>query len=83
MKYICTERLDGREEIFIFPDDIDHDAMAEALGRIKDQTHSNWKRVFRKPVSAGFVDSKGTCFGQSVTLGLDSRRKDSELLAEQ
>ena len=73
MKYICTKNEKNEEEIFIFPSTIDHDAMAEVLSLIKDQTHGNWNRVHRKPVSAGFITVNGTCHGRSETLGLASR----------
>ncbi len=81
MKYIVTKDEEGREEIFTFPDSVHHDAMAEILNRIKNQTHGNWKRVRRRPISAGFVRSDGTCFGSSETLRLESRPADTALLA--
>ena len=73
MKYICTKDEDGNEQVFTFPRAIDHDAMAEVLEHIKNQTHGNWERVYRRPVSAGFVNSKGECHGRSETLGVKSR----------
>lgn len=83
MKYICTTSEDG-EEIFTFPRTVNHDAMAEVLCMIKNHTHGNWKRVFREPISAGFVDTNGNCFGNSETLGLESRKiEDTTLLHEQ
>lgn len=82
MKFITTKDAEGREELFMFPSDIDHDAMAEVLGYIKNQTHGNWRRVFRKPVAAGFV-SGGKCHGKSETLGLSARPEDTALLAKQ
>jgi hypothetical protein len=72
MKYIVTER-DGIEEMFVFPDTINHDCMAEVLGRIKNTTHVTWKRVPRRPISAGFITVDGECYGRSETLNLDSR----------
>lgn len=85
MKFICTTSSDdGKEEIFTFPRSIDHDAMAEVLNYIKNQTRGNWKRVRRSPISAGFVDSKGSCYGESITLNLTSREpEDTRLLAAQ
>ena len=83
MKYICTETPEGKHEIFTFPRDIEHAAMAEVLWHIKDQTHGNWKRIPRMPISAGFVDHAGTCFGESESLKLKSRAEDTGLLAEQ
>lgn len=84
MKYICTVDNDSKMEIFTFPRSVNHDAMAEALEGIKNQTHGNWERVYRIPLSAGFVDSNGNCFGTSETLGLESRMtEDTKLLADQ
>jgi hypothetical protein len=72
MKYIVTER-EGIEEMFVFPDTINHDCMAEVLDRIKDRTTGNWYRVHRTPISAGFITVEGECYGRSETLRLDSR----------
>ena len=83
MKYIVTEDYDGNEEIFLFSKDINHDAMAEFLGYIKNQTHGNWIRVHRTPVSAGFVRNALECYGSSETLGLNSRPQDTALLKSQ
>ena len=84
MKYICMEGKDGKLEIFLFPRSIDHDAMAEVLDGIKNHTQGNWERVFRYPVSAGFVDHTGTCHGLSETLGLEANgSRDTELLTQQ
>lgn len=82
MKYIVMEDEDGKEEIFIFPKSVNHDCMAEALGRIKNQTWGSWVRVWRNPVSAGFV-SDGVCSGYSETLNLKSRGdQDSKLIGD-
>lgn len=84
MKYICTEDKEGKEEIFTFPNSIDHDAMADALSRIKNQTWGQWERVRRMPISAGFVGVDGKCYGNSETLGLESRNDtDSKILENQ
>ena len=83
MKYIATKQSDGTEEIFLFPKSVNHDAMAEILPYIKDQTHGDWSRVYREPISAGFVDYEGTCFGKSETLNLESRGGvDTQLLVQ-
>ena len=79
MKYIVMQDEEGAEDIFIFPRRIHHDAMAEALSRIKNQTHGNWERVVREPVSAGFVSGK-RCHGESESLRLKSRPQDAALL---
>jgi len=81
LKYICTIDEDDKREIFTFPRSVNHDAMAEALDGIRDQTHGNWRRIFRVPVSAGFVDAYGNCYGNSETLGLESQEEDTKLLA--
>ncbi len=72
MKYIVTER-EGIEEMFVFPDTINHDCMAEVISRIKNQSHGSWERVLRRPISAGFITVEGECYGRSETLRLDSR----------
>ncbi|MBT4130952.1 MAG: hypothetical protein HOD58_06255 [Gammaproteobacteria bacterium] len=83
MKYICTINSEGKEEIFTFPATINHDAMAESISGIKNHTHGDWERVLRDPVSAGFVDADSKCYGESESLGIESRPEDSALLAAQ
>lgn len=78
MKYLVAN-LEGNDAIFVFPREIDHDRMAEALGAIRFGYSHNWERKLRnaqadgKIVSAGFVSPDGTCHGRSETLDLDSR----------
>jgi len=72
MKYIVTE-LDGKEEIFIFPDSVNHDCMDEAISRIKSRKGSGWVRLRRRAISAGFITRDGKCYGRSETLNLSSR----------
>lgn len=83
MKFITTIDDDGVEEVFTFPDRVHHDAMAEVLEGIKNQTHRNWERVFRRPVAAGFVRPDGTCYGRSETLDLAAWEADTTLLTIQ
>jgi hypothetical protein len=84
MKYICMKNDAGMEEMFLFPRWVNHDCMEEALARIKDQTHGNWLRELREPISAGFVSATLNCHGKSETLGLDSRGEiDTKLLKDQ
>lgn len=83
MKYIRTATDDEKHEIFIFPKSVDHDCMMEMLARIKNTTTGRWERIRRVPVSAGFVDGNGTCYGESFTLGIGSDPTDTELLKEQ
>jgi hypothetical protein len=72
MKYIVTKDESGKEEIFLFPNNVHHDAMAEVLNHIKNQTWGDWERVRRKPIAAGFIE-KGECVGRSESLRLESR----------
>lgn len=83
MKFITTRDEDGTEEVFVFPRRVHHDAMAEVLEGIKNQTHGSWERIYRQPIAAGFVSTSGTCYGSSETLGLDARTEDTALLAKQ
>ena len=80
MKYICMKVIEtGEEEIFTFPNSVDHDVMASELSAMKDKSTGSWQRVRREPVSAGFV-SNGECHGHSETLNLSSREQDTDIL---
>lgn len=83
MKYICTKNELGLEEIFLFPSIVDHDTMMEGLTHLRNRTTGQWKRVYREPVSAGFVNESWTCHGESVTLRLKSREEDTDILRSQ
>lgn len=83
MKFITTANDKGEEELFVFPVAVPHDAMAEVLSRIKNQTHGDWRRIHRLPISAGFVTSDLVCHGRSESLGLSARPEDTALLARQ
>lgn len=53
--------------------------MMEVLEGVKNQTHGKWERIFRKPISAGFITATDTgiyCHGDSQTLGLSCRTKE-------
>lgn len=82
MKYLVAV-VDGKESIFVFPRDINHNRMAEALAGIRfDTIGGGWNRKYRDGdvISAGFVDL-GICHGRSETLKLNSRGPiDTELL---
>jgi len=78
MKYVVVSSDEAGEQLFIFPENIDHDVFAGVLSYIKHGGR-NWTRPHRKPVSAGFTDGK-ECYGHSETLGLGSRPQDSNLL---
>lgn len=84
MKYIVfLNESTKQEEIMVFPKSINHDCFAEGA-HFRNQTSGNWNRVFRKPISAGFVGSipKGlVCLGESMSLNLKSRPEiDTALL---
>jgi len=79
MKYIVTVDEDDNQEIFIFPAIVHHSIFAESIARMKDQSHGNWKRVTRTPISAGFIRN-GYCYGESESLGLKSLESDNMLL---
>ena len=78
MKYVVVESDEAGEQLFIFPKGIDHDEFASVLSYIK-HGGQNWTRPCRLPVSAGFTDG-ARCYGRSETLGLESRKTDTELL---
>ncbi|GAC1605795.1 MAG: hypothetical protein NVS3B3_04340 [Aquirhabdus sp.] len=78
MKYVVVHSEETGEQLFTFPKNINHDAFADVLRRIKTEGR-NWTRPFRKPISAGFTDGN-RCYGRSETLDLDSRPVDTELL---
>ena len=79
MKYVVVTSEEQGEQLFVFPKNINHDSFAEILSYIKVDEGHNWKRVFRKPIAAGFTD--GTkCYGKSESLNLSSRKEDTELL---
>lgn len=74
-KYVVMRHVDGEEHIFVFPPSVDHDRFAEATGAIRFGAEQQWRRHMYgfRPVSAGFVDHGGQCYGRSETLGLESR----------
>lgn len=83
MKYICTETAGGEKEIFTFPGSVNHDVMAEAICRLKDNTRGPFTRISRQPISAGFINSDNCCHGESITLRLKSRPdEDTKLLSD-
>lgn len=77
MKYIVV-MLEGKEYIFTFPKQVDHDRMFEAMAAIRfdvpNSFRGDWKRSLRDgcAISAGFI-TNGQCHGRSETLDLDSR----------
>lgn len=73
----------GLTILVTFPVTIDHDVMAEALSRMKNQTCGQWERVHREVVSAGFVNELLECHGESYSLGVPSDPNDTKLLRNQ
>jgi hypothetical protein len=83
MKYIVAI-VGGKEAIFVFPKEIDHDRFYEGLAAIRFGHGRDWtRRVLGRPsdlVAAGFVDN-GHCWGRSETLKIGSRgEQDTALL---
>lgn len=70
-----------RELPFIFPDFVTHSEYAETtMHHLAMYNDIRFARM--KVVSAGFVDTLGKirCYGESVTLKLQSRPQDSEII---
>lgn len=82
MKYIVTKDEQGKEELFAFSNTINHDAFAEGVEDLRNQTYDPWNRVFRYPISAGVIKNN-ECVGRSETLDLDSRPEDTILYKAQ
>jgi hypothetical protein len=80
MKFITTKTEEGKHEVFLFPRLVHHDAMAEMLEAIKTEINGKKDWVFRRPISAGFIDKNLDCHGVSETLNLKSRQKNDTLL---
>ena len=84
MKYICfVDENDENPEVFTFPRSVHHDCFAEGIDRVRSKSWGDWKRVYRRPISAGFVDSNNKCHGLSETLNLKSRPEDTDILRGQ
>lgn len=84
-KYIVMA-LGDNETIFVFPKVVDHDRMVEACAYIRFGGDHGWSRKYKEGqvISAGFISSKGECYGHSETLGLKSRGAvDTELFQGQ
>jgi len=75
VKYLVAV-LNSKEMMFVFPRDVEHDRMWEALEAIRFGDDHNWRRELQTEgslVSAGFIDLMGYCYGTSETLGIGSR----------
>lgn len=66
--------LDGKETMFVFPKEVDHDRMYEAMEAIRFGSDRAWNRKLREgeAVSAGFI-SNGECHGKSESMEMKSR----------
>ncbi len=81
-KYIVTKQKNGTEEIFTFPESVNHKEMAMSISHIKAINFDGggkWAWIEREPISAGFVVNK-ECVGMSESLGLRSRECDTKML---
>lgn len=81
MKYICVSGEGDKEYIYVFPKYVHHNAMEEVISHMRFVMESC---QYEKLLSAGFVNSKFECFGESETLHIKSRKdKDTKLLRQQ
>lgn len=72
MKYVVFANPVGEETIAVFPSAVMHIEMSKLVT-------DNAKRL--KPISGGFIDSEGRCYGQSLSLELKAReQEDTSLL---
>ena len=73
MKYVVFANPVGKETITIFPSIVMHVEMADLVKGVS-------KRL--KPISAGFINERGECYGESISLGgLESReQEDTDIL---
>lgn len=79
MKYVVVNSDEFGDQLFLFPESVNHNDFAEVLSNIKHGSYRNWNRIYREPVSAGFSDGV-ICYGRSESLNLDSRKIDTVLL---
>ena len=78
MKYIVYHEA-LREYLISFPDCINHDHMAEAVGFLRFGG-TQWRRSQGVVVSAGFIVG-GECLGRSESLKIGSRKvTDTDIL---
>lgn len=82
MKYIVTQSDTGIVELFMFPRHINHGYFAESLEALRSTTSNgrDWERIYRKPISAGFVSKDFKCYGRSESLNLNARPVEDTLL---
>lgn len=85
MKYVNVNLL-GADNIVLFPQEIAHKEMVEAIRFMKiEDGMGRWGRdyVDLEVVSAGFVTESGHCYGRSESLDKDSRPEDTSILQAQ
>lgn len=76
-----TKYVRFNDDTFImFSNQIPHDSASTGPQRFSDYEIRDTRRI---PVSAGFVtieDSKFVCYGKSESLGLSSKKDDTEMI---
>ncbi len=70
-KFVTFVDYQHKEHIMVFPEKIQHSSFASAISELSFGE--------LKPVSGGFVKD-GECFGKSISLNMESRPQDTELL---
>ena len=71
IKYVVFKKI-RREFIVIFPSDLTHIELANSITKMSKYT---------EPISGGFIEN-GKCFGESISLDLESRGEEDTLLLE-
>jgi len=86
VKYVCTVQEDGphpgKEEIFPIPDDVIHATFAVRI-EVMPEWIGDRNLIFRRIISAGFINSKGECVGKSESLKLTARPEDTAIYQAQ
>lgn len=79
MKYVAYESEGGRQDVVLFPADVAHDTIAEAIGKNfgAGAVLSAGFVIFHN--KAGIVRAK--TYGGSTSLGINSRPGDAQLVA--
>lgn len=71
LKFVTFVGYQDQEVIIVFPAKAQHLHFAEAFTRL---TFGEFK-----PISGGFVEA-GECYGRSISLNMEARPEDTELL---
>lgn len=81
-KYVVFSTLNEEVEfIVVFPNFINHDELAQGVR--KAYYRSNRENRIIAPVGAGFINDNLGCYGESLTLGIKSRERDTEVALAQ